>query len=59
MLLFCYHMNILLGIVAKLTKAKKATKKNIKDYQQELLIKQGRDQIRQLLKFGQMPVTFL
>jgi len=45
----------LLGI----KKAQKSVRKSIKDYQQEILLRQGRDQIKQLLKLGQMPVALM
>jgi hypothetical protein len=49
-------MKLLLALFGK-NKPRKTTRKSIKDYQQELLVKQGRTQIQKLLKLGQMPVA--
>lgn len=58
MLRFSY-MKILTQFFAKLSGAQKKTRKTIKEYQQEVFVQQSRDQIKKLLKLGQMPVTFL
>ena len=48
-------IRVLLGI----NRNQKAVRKSIKDYQQEILARQGRDQIMKLLKLGQMPVALM
>ncbi|HEX8965312.1 MAG TPA: hypothetical protein VF820_02680 [Patescibacteria group bacterium] len=52
-------MKLLFTTLFSLGGKKKAARKSIKDYQQEILLKQGRDQFKKLLKLGQMPVAFL
>jgi len=52
-------MKLLLTSLFNLGNKKRVARKTIKDYQQELLLKQGRDQFKKLLKLGQMPVVFL
>ncbi len=50
----------LLRVLLGLNHKQKAVRKTIKDYQQEVLTRQGRDQIKQLLKLGQlMPVALM
>jgi hypothetical protein len=52
-------MVLLSKIFGFFTKSSKKTRKTIKDYQNELSIKQGQEQFKKLLKLGSMPITFL
>lgn len=35
---------------------RKTVRKSIKDYQREIISRQGRDQMQKILKLGQMPI---
>jgi len=48
-----------LASIFGLKKVKRFQRKTIKEYQNDLLLLQGRDQFKKLLKLGQMPVAFL
>lgn len=52
-------MVLLSKIFGLFIKSSRKTRKTIKDYQNELFIKQGQEQFKKLLKLGSMPITFL
>lgn len=57
MLRFSYMK--LLATLFGIKQSSKRSRKTIKDYQQEVLLKQGKEQIKKLLDLGRIPVTLL
>lgn len=46
-------------LLLQLHRQKKNTRKTLNAYQNDLFVKQGREQFKKLLKLGRVPVVFL